>query len=228
MAQSTHDIPEIADMFEFVVRLYKITGNLPHSLALPKSTSSEIVGREYETFRIKSSLLNDRISFSEFIQLSQGLSDIIKVSEKLAIQNGIVRDFSEPRIIYLSLQSPLEVIFALALGLPPALLKLITWYQDVVLKHIEIEKGKIELETLHVEQELRLLELQQKIQNELPKASTDDTKKLVIHLHNHLSLIRDSDSFLDYEASTDREKEVIKSLPKQIPSHPSPQVEDKK
>lgn len=224
-AQRERNLHEIADLLEFVTRLYKITGALPRALALPEPKPAFLPEQGREVLRITASLQENSIVLPELHRLSHDLHEVLVAAAKVVFPEAAEHRTIPARVIFLSLQSPLVIEILVAAGLPSALLKFISWFQNFVLKNREIEKAeldieqtkleitkqKIEMEKQLIERDLRLIELQRKIHEQHAGAKADDVDQLTLSLRGHITWIREADSFTDYRISNEREERIIKT-----------------
>ncbi len=231
-AQREQNMEEIADIFEFLSRLYKITGSLPRTLALPAPQRTIPPRDGEEILRVTSTLLDDRIELADFIRLTQSLSNVLATATEVVLAENTLAFRIAPTLISLSLQSPLEIFLAVSAGLPAAILKFISWYQEFILKNQEIHKAELEVERTRLEieqQKLELdkqklsaqvqwLDLKEKIRREHAAAKEEEVDDLIVQMHQHIAFVRQSNIFKDYGISTAKEQQLIKTVAREIDS----------
>jgi len=215
-ARENLNVSEVANIYEFLARLYKIVGNIPYLLALPDS-SSHIQEQKDEFIRIKASLLNNLISLKNFNKLSSDILNLYEIIQNIALKYGIIFKRTTPQITYLSLSSPLEIIIitgGIVGGITPFILKLFSMYKDIVLKDVQIEKEKIDLQSKKLEQDIKLIEYKTKLREYL-KITKKESNEVTDSINNHINFIL-SPIFIDYEVSTKDGMEMIKSKTERV------------
>ncbi len=217
--QKESDIEKMAAILEFVSRLIKITGIIPYQLALPSPPESEINSYNEKELRLKYNLEKSSISLYEYNKLIHFLKCFVDaILKALDLESD---KLNIPNIKYISLRSPLEIllIFSILTPIVPFIIKTISWFQDLVLKHYSIKEKKLAI--IKSENEISLLDLQQKklifdlsykIQEEKPDIKKDDAINISLHLNNYISNIIDNKHIFEHKIFSESTEISLKGI----------------
>jgi uncharacterized protein YjbI with pentapeptide repeats len=204
--KQSRDFQQTADLLDFIVKIYKITGYSPKLLALPEpkvSIKSQSDNKVIFSYKFQSN--NIEISWYNFLIFR--LKNLILSLHHLAHH---VEETNRIAISSINFNSPLEIILVLSpAAVIPLLFKSIHWYQDAVLKglsikhkKLEIIKSKLELEKLPIEKEKALIELNKLLEENDIIINKEEEIKLITDIHNYYAQTVISDNLLSHEITS--------------------------